>query len=139
MSDQLLTPFKAKFILSITTTIKKFFQDSDLVSLEDKYKPLVDNLGNVDIEKFIKRYQLSSQTYKDYKQFDFKFHQSFDVSPSNMVSDGDEIDYSLHFKLESFQIEILQIKNNGKEITFSDSSNEIKTIFLDKNLKLIKL
>ena len=35
MSDQLLTPFKAQFILSVTTTAKKFFQDSDSVSLED--------------------------------------------------------------------------------------------------------
>lgn len=139
MSDQLLTPFKAKFLLSVTTTIKKFFQDFDSVSLEEKYKPLADNLNNVDIEKFIKHYQLSSQTYKDYKQFDFKFHQAFDVSPSNMVSDGDERDYSLHFKLESFQVEVIQIKNNGKEITFSDSSNEVKTIQLDDNLKLIKV
>ena len=139
MSDKLLTPFKAKFILSVKTTAKNFFEDSDSVSLEEKYKPLVDNLGNVDMEKFIKYYQLSSQTYKDYKVFGFKFHQAFDVSPSNMISDGDERDYSLHFKLESFQVEVLQIKNNGKEITFSDSSNEVKTIQLDDNLKLIKV
>ena len=139
MSDKLLTPFKAKFILSVKTTAKNFFEDSDSVSLEEKYKPLVDNLGNVDMEKFIKYYQLSSQTYKDYKVLDFKFHQAFDVSPSNMISDGDERDYSLHFKLESFQVEVLQIKNNGKEITFSDSSNEVKTIQLDDNLKLIKI
>lgn len=139
MSDQLLTPFKAKFVLSIKTAVKNFFEDSNSVSLKEKYKPLADNLGNVDMEKFIKYYQLSSQTYKDYKVFDFKFHQSFDVSPSNMVSDGDERDYSLHFKLESFQVEVLQIKNNGKEITFSDSSNEVKTINLDENLKLIKV
>ena len=138
MSDQPLMPCKAKFILSVTTTAKKFFEDSDSVSLEDKYKPLTDNLGNVDIETFIKYYQLSSQAYNFYKQFNFKFHQAFDVSPSNMISDGDERDYSLHFKLESFQVEVLQIKNNGKEITFSDSSNEVKTIQLDDNLKLIK-
>ena len=67
MSDQLLTPFKAKFILSVKTTAKNFFEDSDSVSLKEKYKPLADNLGNVDMEKFIKYYQLSSQTYKDYK------------------------------------------------------------------------
>ena len=85
MSDQLLTPFKAKFILSVKTTAKNFFEDSDSVSLEEKYKPLADNLGNVDMEKFIKYYQLSSQTYKDYKVFGFKFHQAFDVSPSNML------------------------------------------------------
>ena len=139
MSDQLLTPFKAKFVLSVKTTAKNFFEDSDSVSLKEKYKPLADNLGNVDMEKFIKYYQLSSQTYKDYKVFGFKFHQAFDVSPSNMISDGDERDYSLHFKLESFQVEVLQIKNNGKEITFSDSSNEVKTIQLDDNLKLIKV
>jgi hypothetical protein len=138
MSDQLLTPFKAKFILSVKTTAKKFFEDSDSVSLEDKYKPLADNLGNVDIEKFIKYYQLSSQTYKDYKEFDFKFHQAFDVNPINMTN-SDFRDYSLHFKLESFQIEVIQIKNNGKEITFSDSSNEVKTIQLEDNLKLIKV
>ena len=138
MSDQLLTPFKAKFILSVNTTAKKFFEDSDSVSLEDKYKPLVDSLGNVDIQKFIKYYQLSSQTYKDYKAFDFKFHQAFDISPSNMTND-DFRDYSLHFKLESFQVEVLQITNNGNQITFSDSSNEVKTINLDENLKLIKV
>ena len=139
MSDQLLTPFKAKFILSVTTTAKKFFQDSDSVSLEDKYKPLTDNLGNVDIEKFIKYYQLSSQAYNFYKQFDFKFHQAFDVSPSNMVSDGDERDYSLHFKLESFQIEVLQITNQGKEILFSDSDGKVKTVSLNDNLSLIRI
>ncbi len=139
MSDQLLIPFKAKFVISVNTTIKKFFQDSDSISLTDKYAPLTDKLGNVDISKFTHRYQLSSRVYNDYKHFDFKFHQAFDVSPSNMVSDGDERDFSLHFKLESFQIEVIQIKNNGKEITFSDSSNEVKTIQLDDNLKLIKV
>lgn len=139
MSDQLLIPFRAKFILSVTTTIKRFFQDYDSVSLENKYKPLVDTLGNVDISKFIEHYQLSSNVYKNYKQFDFKFHQAFDVSPSNMVSDGDERDYSLHFKLESFQVEVLQITDKGKEITFSDSSNKIKTVLLDDNLELFKL
>ena len=132
MSDQPLMPFKAKFILSVTTTAKKFFQDSDSVSLEDKYKPLTDNLGNVDIETFIKYYQLSSQAYNFYKQFDFKFHQAFDVSPSNMVSDGDKRDYSLHFKLESFQVEVIQIKNNGKEITFSLSKHSIRLVLLNK-------
>ena len=101
MSDQLLIPFKAKFVISINTTIKKFFQDSDSISLTDKYAPLTDKLGN-------------------------------------MVSDGDERDFSLHFKLESFQIEVIQIKNNGKEITFSDSSNEVKTIQLDDNLNLLR-
>ena len=90
------------------------------------------------MEKFIKYYQLSSQTYKDYKVFGFKFHQAFDVSPSNMIN-NDFRDYSLHFKLESFQIEVLQITNNGNQITFSDSSNEVKTINLDENLKLIKV
>ena len=138
MSDKLLTPFKAKFILSVKTTAKNFFEDSDSVSLEEKYKPLADNLGNVDMEKFIKYYQLSSQTYKDYKVFGFKFHQAFDVSPSNMIN-NDFRDYSLHFKLESFQIEVLQITNNGNQITFSDSSNEVKTINLDENLKLIRV
>lgn len=34
MSDQVLIPFKAKFILSVNTTAKKFFEDSDSVSLE---------------------------------------------------------------------------------------------------------
>jgi hypothetical protein len=138
MSDQLLTPFKAKFILSVNTTAKKFFEDSDSVSLEDKYKPLADNLGNIDMQKFIKYYQLSSKTYKDYKMFDFKFHQAFDVSPSGMTN-SDFRDYSLHFKLESFQVEVLQITNNGNQITFSDSSNEIKTTNLNENLKLIKI
>ena len=138
MSDQLLTPFKAKFILSVKTTAKNFFEDSDSVSLEEKYEPLADNLGNVDMEKFIKYYQLSSQTYKDYKVFGFKFHQAFDVSPSNMIN-NDFRDYSLDFKLESFQIEVLQITNNGNQITFSDLSNEVKTINLDENLKLIKV
>jgi hypothetical protein len=139
MSDQNLIPFKAKFILSVKTTIKDFFENSNLVSLEDKYKPLVDNLGNVDIQSLIKYYQLSSQTYKDYKVFDFKFHQAFDVNPSNMVSDKDERDYALRFKLESFQIEVLQIAKDGKQITFSDSSNVVKTITLNEDLKLIKV
>lgn len=137
MTSQLLTPFKAKFVLTVNTTMKKFFKDSDEVSLEEKYKPIADELGNVDVAKFIKHYQLSSKTYKDYKHFDFKFHQAFDVSSTNLVVD--ERDYPLHFKVDSFEVEVLQITNSGKEITFADSSKEVKTIQLDENLKLVKV
>lgn len=136
MSDQLLVPFKAKFVLSVSTTMKKFFKDSDEVSLEEKYKPIADELGNVDVAKFIKHYHYSSNAYKDYKQFDFKFHQAFDVSSSNLLVD--ERDYPLNFKVESFEVEVLQITNSGKEITFAASSKEVKTIQLDENLKLVK-
>lgn len=138
MSDQLLIPFKAKFILSVSTTMIKFFADSDKVSLEEKYKPIADKEGNIDVAKFIKHHQYSSQAYKDYKQFDFKFHQAFEVHQSNLFID-DFKDYDLLFKVESFTVEVKQIKNNGKEITFSDSSNKVKTINLDDNLKLIEV
>jgi hypothetical protein len=137
MSDQLLIPFKAKFVLTVNTTMKNFFEDSNKVSLEEKYKPITDELGNVDVAKFINYYHLSSNTYNNYKQFDFKFHQAFDVHQSNLgINDRD---FPLHFKLESFQVEVLQITNSGKEILFSDSSNKLKTVLLDDDLELFKV
>ena len=139
MTNQLLIPFDAKFILSVNTTIINFFHNSDAIVLEEKYKPLADKLGNVDISKFINYYQLSSKVYKDYEQFGFKFHQSYDVSPSNMLNSINDRDSSLHFKVESFQIQVIQISQQGKEITFIDSNNEVKTVILNENLKLVKV
>ena len=48
-------------------------------------------------------------------------------------------DFELEFKLESFQIEVLQITNQGKEILFSDSDGKVKTVSLNDNLSLIKI
>jgi hypothetical protein len=137
MSDQPLIPFKAKFVLSVKTTLKEYFKDSDEVSLKDKYEPLADDLDNIDIAKFISHYRFGSKVYDEYNQFDLKFHQPYDVSPSNMVVE--EKDYSLSFKLESYKIEVLQITNNGKEITFSDSSKKVNTIELNDSLELFKV
>lgn len=138
MSDQLLTAFKAKFVLTVNTTTKKFFKDSDEVSLEEKYKPVADELGNVDVAKFIKYHHYSSNAYNDYKQFDFKFHQALEVHPENIVINAREYN-SLMFKVESFEVQVLQITNGGKEITFADSNGKLKTALLDDNLELIKV
>lgn len=137
MSDQPIVPFKAKFVLSVETTLKQYFKDSDEIFLIDKYKPLDDGIGNIDIPKFISHYRFSSKVYNDYNQFDFKFHQPYEVNPSNMVFE--EKDYTLTFKLESYNIEVLQITNNGKEITFADSSKKINTVLLTDNLELFKV
>lgn len=65
-----------------------------------------------------------------------KYHKAFDVSPDNLLN-NDERDCQLTFKLESFDIEFLQIIDS--KVTFASSSNEVNTIELNDNLKLIKL
>lgn len=137
MTDQPLIPFKAKFVLSVRTTIKQYFKSSDEVSLTDKYKPLADDLDNIDMSKFISHYRFGSKVYDEYSSYDLKFHQPFDVSPSNMVVE--DKDYSLVFKLESYEIEVLQITDNGKEITFADSGKKVKTVELKDSLELFKV
>ncbi len=136
MSDQLLTPFKAKFVLHVKTTMLQFFEDSEKVSLADKFKSSTDNIGNIDIKSVIKNNQYGSKIYQEYKELYFKFHQAFDIHPENMINVED---FKLEFKLESFQIEVLQITNQGKEILFSDSDGKVKTVSLNDNLSLIKI
>ena len=136
MSDQLLTPFKAKFVLHVKTTMLQFFEDSEKVFLADKFKSSTDNIGNIDIKSVIKNNQYGSKIYQEYKELYFKFHQAFDIHPENMINVEDFI---LEFKLESFQIEVLQITNQGKEILFSDSDGKVKTVSLNDNLSLIKI
>ena len=136
MSDQLLTPFKAKFVLHVKTTMLQFFEDSEKVSLADKFKSSTDNIGNIDIKSVIKNNQYGSKIYQEYKELYFKFHQAFDIHPENMINNED---FELAFKLESFQIEVLQITNQGKEILFSDSDGKVKTVSLNDNLSLIKI
>ena len=136
MSDQLLTPFKAKFVLHVKTTMLQFFKDSEKVSLVDKFKTSTDNIGNIDIKSVIKNNQYGSKIYQEYKELYFKFHQAFDIHPENMINVED---FKLEFKLESFQIEVLQITNQGKEILFSDSDGKVKTVSLNDNLSLIKI
>lgn len=136
MSDQLLTPFKAKFVLHVKTTMLQFFEDSEKVSLADKFKSSTDNIGNIDIKSVIKNNQYGSKINQEYKELYFKFHQSFDIHPENMINVED---FKLEFKLESFQIEVLQITNQGKEILFSDSDGKVKTVSLNDNLSLIKI
>ena len=136
MSDQLLTPFKAKFVLHVKTTMLQFFEDSENVFLADKFKSSTDNIGNIDIKSVIKNNQYGSKIYQEYKELYFKFHQAFDIHPENMINVED---FKLEFKLESFQIEVLQITNQGKEILFSDSDGKVKTVSLNDNLSLIKI
>ena len=136
MSDQLLIPFKAKFVLHVKTTMLQFFKDSEKVSLVDKFKTSTDNIGNIDIKSAIKNNQYGSKIYQEYKELYFKFHQAFDIHPENMIYAED---FELEFKLESFQIEVLQITNQGKEILFSDSDGKVKTVSLNDNLSLIKI
>ncbi|MDD3773412.1 MAG: hypothetical protein PHC38_12280, partial [Weeksellaceae bacterium] len=47
-------------------------------------------------------------------------------------------DYPLYFKLKSFSIEVLQITNDGKTVTFADSSGKISTLILPENISLFK-
>ena len=136
MSDQPLMPFKAKFVLHVKTTMLQFFEDSEKVSLADKFKSSTDNIGNIDIKSVIKNNQYGSKIYQEYKELYFKFHQAFDIHPENMINVED---FKLEFKLESFQIEVLQITNQGKEILFSDSDGKVKTVSLNDNLTLIKI
>lgn len=136
MSVQPLIPFKAKFVLDVKTTMLQFFEDSEKVSLADIFKSSTDNIGNIDIKSVIKNNQYGSKIYQEYKELYFKFHQAFDIHPENMV---DVEDFKLQFKLESFQIEVLQITNQGKEILFSDSDGKVKTVSLNESLSLIKI
>lgn len=136
MSNQYLKPFKAKFILQIKTTMKNFFANPNEVSLVDKYNKVTDEIGNVDIAKFIKYYTFGFNKYNEYKHLHFKYHQAFDISPENLIND-DERDYPLTFKLESFEIEVLQIIDS--KITFANSEKEVHTLETNENLKLIKL
>ena len=136
MSDQPLMPFKAKFVLHVKTTMLQFFKDSEKVSLVDKFKTSTDNIGNIDIKSVIKNNQYSSKIYQEYKELYFKFHQAFDIHPENMINVED---FKLEFKLESFQIEVLQITNQGKEILFSDSDGKVKITYLNDNLSLIRI
>ena len=136
MSDQLLIPFKAKFVLHVKTTMLQFFKDSEKVSLVDKFKTSTDNIGNIDIKSVIKNNQYGSKIYQEYKELYFKFHQAFDIHPENMINVED---FKLEFKLESFQIEVLQITNQGKEILFSDSDGKVKITYLNDNLSLIRI
>lgn len=136
MLVQPLIPFKAKFVLDVKTTMLQFFEDSEKVSLADKLKSSTDNIGNIDIKSVIKNNQYGSKIYQEYKELYFKFHQAFDIHPENMI---DVEDFKLHFKLESFQIEVLQITNQGKEILFSDSDGKVKTVSLNDSLSLIKI
>ena len=136
MSDQPLMPFKAKFVLHVKTTMLQFFEDSEKVSLADKFKSSTDNIGNIDIKSVIKNNQYSSKIYQEYKELYFKFHQAFDIHPENMINVED---FKLEFKLESFQIEVLQITNKGKEMLFSDSDGKVKTVSLNDNLSLIRI
>ena len=136
MSDQRLIPFKAKFQISVDTSMKEFFKDSSNISLVNLYEPLLKPEG-IDIKTFIANYHLRSSVYNDFKEFSFNFNQAFDISPTNLTSS--EQDCSLSFKLNSFEIEVLQILDKGKEVTFSDSSKIVKTINLTNNIKLIKV
>ena len=136
MSDQLLIPFKAKFVLHVKTTMFQFFENSEKVSLTDKFKSSTDNVGNINIKSVIKDNQYGSTIYQDYKEIYFKFHQAFDIHPENVFNVED---FKLEFKLESFQIEVLQITNHGKEILFSDSDGKVKTVSLNDSLSLIKI
>ena len=68
MSDQLLTPFKAKFVLHVKTTMLQFFEDSEKVFLADKFKSSTDNIGNIDIKSVIKNNQYGSKIYREYKE-----------------------------------------------------------------------
>ena len=114
----------------------QFFEDSEKVFLADKFKSSTDNIGNIDIKSVIKNNQYGSKIYQEYKELYFKFHQAFDIHPENMINNED---FELEFKLESFQIEVLQITNQGKEILFSDSDGKVKTVSLNDNLSLIKI
>jgi len=132
MSDKLLTPFKAKFILKVYTTFKNFFEDSDKVNLSQKFKVVEDSEGTIQVSKFINQHRVSSNIFCDYKHLPFKYDQSFDVNPVTMAN-VDE-DYSLHFSLESYDVKVIQII--GNKITFENKDKEIHTIETNENLML---
>ena len=136
MSDQLLIPFKAKFVLHVKTTMLQFFEDSNKVSLLEKFKSSTDDAGNIDVKSFIKNNQLGSKVYQEYKELDLNFHKAFDIHPENALDIEDSV---LEFKLESFQIEVRQITNKGKEVLFSDLDGKVKNITLNDDLSLFKI
>lgn len=135
MATQPLIPFKAKFIITVDTKVRDFLKVSEENSLEDKFKRIADELGNVDIPKLINFYHLGSNIYDKYKHIHPKYNQVFDVNPANMLLDDG--DFNLYFKLHSADIEVLQIID--EKVTFANSSNEVHTIELNDNLKLIKI
>lgn len=135
MTTQTLIPFKAKFIIAVNTTMKDFFKNPDEISLKEKFIKVADKLGNVDIAKLINYNHLGSNMYDEYKHLHLKYNQVFDVSPSNMLVDDE--DFSLSFKLQSSEVEVLQIID--EKVTFSNSLNEVHTVETHDNLKLIKV
>ena len=135
MPTQLLTPFKANFILEVKTTMKGFFKNPQEVSLEQKYSKIKDSSGNVDFHEFIKYYHFSFSEYNDFKILQLKFHQPLNVSPEGTTIDETR-DLPFHFSLESFDVEVLQIIDN--KITFANSSKEVHTVETNERLKLIK-
>lgn len=136
MSNQYLKPFKAKFILQVKTTMKNFFVNPDEISLIDKYSKVTDKIGNVDISKFIQYYTLGFSRYNEYKNLHLKYHQAFDIHPENVMN-NDERDSQLTFKLESFEVEVLQIIDS--KITFVNSEKDVHTIEINEDLALQKV
>ncbi len=137
MPNQLLTPFKAKFVISVKTTILEYFKDSEKINLQEKYQQVLKENGDVDVVKFIKHYQFYSKIYNDYKDLDFRFNKVFDVVSESIFFE--DVDLALFFKLESTEVEVLQITNNGNQITFANIDKEVKTVNLLECLKLIKV
>jgi hypothetical protein len=136
MSDQLLTPFKAYFQLDVKTTFLKFFKDSSKISLENELNRFLDDSGVSIIEKFINYNKLSFTLYDKYKKLNMKYNQVFDVSPNSLFVTNN--DSELSFKVRSFDVKVLQIEN-GKNITFTNSENELCYIELSETLGLIKI
>lgn len=136
MSDQYLKPFKGKFVLQVKTTMKNFFVNPNEISLIDKYSKITDKIGNVDIAKFIKHYALSFSRHNEFKHLHLKYHQAFDISPENLIKD-DERDCQLTFRLESFEVEVLQIIDS--KVTFVNSNKEVYTLELNDDLTLQKV
>ena len=135
MTQKLLIPFKAIFTLNVRTTMIGYFQNPNEISLEKEFKEVADDIGNVDIGKIIKNQRFRSKNYNKYKSL-FKYHQPLEVIPSNMTID-DYRDFNLWFKLESYEIEVIQIIDN--KITFTDSDKKVQTIETSEELELIKL
>lgn len=134
MNNTSFTLFKAKFILSVTTRISELLKHTNDSELKRIYNLHSDSTGNIEVSKLVNSY---FHNYGNFKEILFKKHQVFDTNPYN-ITVNNKADYVLNFKVESFPIEVLQITNVGKEITFTDSSNKVKTITLSDNLKLIK-
>lgn len=135
MSNQSMSPFKAKFILEVSTTSNEFFQNPEQETLKSRLSRVSDDLGNAAISDLIKYFYLSFNSYKLYENLHLKYHKAFDVNPSSMTVDSRIFDMS--FKLESYEVEVLQILDN--KITFTNSNNEVHTIETSDKLKLIKV